>query len=54
MPTDPIVDEVRQIRDAHSAKFNYDVAAIARDARRRQIATKRKVVSLKPRRMQTA
>lgn len=54
MPTDPIVDEVRQIRDSLAAKFNYDVAAIARDARKRQKATKRKVVSLKPRKLQTA
>lgn len=54
MPTDPIIDEVRRIRDTLAAKFNYDVTAIARDARRRQRATKRKVVSLKPRRIQVA
>ena len=28
---DPIVAEVRKIRDAHSKKFNYDVRAIAED-----------------------
>lgn len=54
MPADPIVEEVRQIRDALAAKFNYDVAAIARDAQERQKATGRKVVSLKPRRTQVA
>jgi hypothetical protein len=51
MPTDPIVKEIRQIRDKLAAKFNYDVTAIARA---RQKATKRKVVSLKPRRVQVA
>jgi hypothetical protein len=54
MPTDPIVDEIRQIRDQLAAKFNYDVTAIARDARARQKAAKRKVVSLKPRKMRVA
>ena len=28
---DPIVDEVRAIRDAHAARFNYDLDAIFRD-----------------------
>ena len=28
---DPIVDEVRRIRDAHSARFNYDLDAIFQD-----------------------
>ena len=54
MPTDPIVDEIRQIRDQLAAKFNYDVTAIARDARARQKSAKRKVMSLKPRKMQVA
>ena len=28
---DPIVEEVRKARDAHAAKFNYDLQAIYRD-----------------------
>jgi hypothetical protein len=28
---DPIVDEVRQVRDAHAARFDYDLDAIFRD-----------------------
>jgi hypothetical protein len=28
---DHIVDEVRKIRDAHAARFNYDLDAIFRD-----------------------
>lgn len=49
MNTDPIIAEVRQVRDALAAKFNYDVAAIVRDAQKRQKQSKLKVVSLKPR-----
>jgi hypothetical protein len=33
---DPIVDEVRQIRDAHAARFNYDLDAIFRDLKERE------------------
>ena len=33
---DPIVEQVRRIKEAQAAKFNYDVRAIADDARRRQ------------------
>jgi hypothetical protein len=34
--TDPIVDEVRQVRDAHAARFNYDLEAIFRDIKERE------------------
>lgn len=33
---DPIVDEVRQVRDAHAARFNYDLEAIFQDIKRRE------------------
>ena len=33
---DPIVDEVRRIRDAHAAKFNYDLKAIFRDIKEQE------------------
>jgi hypothetical protein len=33
---DPIVDEVRRIRDAHAAKFNYDLDAIFRDIKEQE------------------
>ena len=49
MTTDPIIAEVRHARDVLAAKFNYDVAAIVRDAQKRQRQSKLKVVSLKPR-----
>ena len=34
--SDPIVDEVRRIRDAHAAKFNYDPEAIFRDIKEQE------------------
>jgi hypothetical protein len=46
---DEIVEEVRRIRDAQAAKFNYDIDAIVADARKRQQASGRKTVSFPPR-----
>ena len=34
MLNDEIVDEVRAIRDAHAAKFNYDLRAIYEDLKK--------------------
>lgn len=33
---DPIVDEVRQIREAHAARFNYDLDAIFQDIKEQE------------------
>lgn len=33
---DPIVDEVRRVRDAHAARFNYDLRAIFLDIKKRE------------------
>jgi hypothetical protein len=33
---DPIVDQVRQVRDAHAARFNYDLHAIFMDIKKRE------------------
>jgi rubrerythrin len=33
---DPIIDEIRQYRDAHAARFNYDLKAIYEDIKRRE------------------
>ena len=33
---DPIVEEVRRIRDAHAARFNYDLDAIFQDIKERE------------------
>jgi hypothetical protein len=46
---DPIVEEVRKVREAHAKKFNYDLHAIAADLKRQQKAGKRKFFKLPPR-----
>lgn len=51
MSRDPIVDEVRAIREKLAAKFNFDVRAIAEDARQRQGKDGRKVISRSPKRL---
>jgi hypothetical protein len=43
--SDPIVEEVRRIRDAHAAKFNYDPDAIFRDIKEKEKRSGRKYVS---------
>ncbi len=42
---DPIVEEIHQVRQAHAAKFNYDLHAILNDFRQRQSQNGRTVVS---------
>lgn len=48
---DPIVAEVRAVRDEHAAKFDYDVKAIFEDLRARQEASGRKYVRYPARRI---
>ena len=43
--TDPIVDEVRRVRDAHAAMFNYDLDAIFQDIKEQEKKSGRKFVS---------
>jgi hypothetical protein len=43
--SDPIVDEVRRIREAHAAKFNYDPKQIFRDIKELEKRSGRKYVS---------
>lgn len=43
--SDPIVDEVRRVRDAYAARFNYDLRAIYRDLKEQEQRSARKVVS---------
>lgn len=49
MTFDTIIAEVRQTRDELAKRFNYDLRAIIQDARDRQAAGGRKVVTLPPR-----
>jgi len=43
----PIIDDVRRVRDEHARKFNYDLAAICNDLRQHQKTCGHPVVSLK-------
>ncbi|MEX0641462.1 MAG: hypothetical protein WD468_02110 [Pirellulales bacterium] len=45
---DPIVDEVRRVRDAYAARFGYDLDAIFRDIKEREKKSGRKFVSFTP------
>ena len=47
--TDPIIAEIRAVREAHAARFNYDVDAIFKDLRARQATSGRTYVRLPPR-----
>ena len=46
MKKDPIIDEVRKAREEHAAKFNYNLADIADDLRKKERQRKYKIVSL--------
>jgi hypothetical protein len=48
---DPVVEEVRAIRDAYARQFDYDIDAICRDLRAQEASCGHEVVSLPPRRV---
>ena len=48
--TDPIIAELRAIREAYAARFDYDVEAMFRDIRARQAASGHEYVRLRERR----
>ena len=50
MRKDPIVEQVRKVRQRHAAKFHYDLDAICRDLKEEERKGGRKVVSLPPKR----
>lgn len=45
---DEIVEEVRRNREAYAAKFNFDLQAMYEDLKKAERKSKRKKVSLKP------
>ncbi|MEW5938431.1 MAG: hypothetical protein AB1750_02110, partial [Chloroflexota bacterium] len=45
---DPIVEEVRKVRNRHAAKFNYNLEAIVADLRKQEKKSRRKFVRLSP------
>jgi hypothetical protein len=48
---DPIVEEVRKLREEHAARFNYDVGAIFEDLKRVEGERGWAIVSLEPKRI---
>lgn len=53
MIDDPIVEEVRQARQQHAAKFNFDLQAIYQDLKQQEASGGRKMVVFAPRKQRT-
>ena len=51
MPQDPILEEVRAIRDAFAKEHDYDVKAIVAALQREEAESGREVISLPPKRL---
>ena len=49
---DPVVEEVRTIRDAYAKQFNYNLEAIYRDLKEQEAKSGWEVVSLPPNRIE--
>lgn len=54
MPKDPIVDEVRRVREDQAAKHGFDVRAILAASKTRQRRSRHKVVSFVPKKTLSA
>jgi hypothetical protein len=54
MPRDPIVDEVRRVREDLAAKYDFNIKAILAATRKRQSRSRHKVVSFVPKKKLTA
>ena len=52
MYRDSIVEEIRKIREAHAAKFNYQLHAICADLKAKEKKCGHPLVSLSPKRRQ--
>ena len=51
MLNDPIVDEIRSIRDAYAKQFNYNIEAIIKDIKDKQKSSNFKCITLPPKRL---
>ena len=51
---DPIVEEIRAIRDSYAKQFNYNLDAIYRDLKEQQEKNDLRCISLPPRRVKYA
>lgn len=49
MARDPLVEEIRGVRDAHAKRFGYDLDAIFADLKAQEQASGRQFVTLHPR-----
>ena len=47
---DPIVEEIRRVRQIHAKQFNYDLAAIVADLKRKENQHPERLVSFPPKR----
>jgi hypothetical protein len=54
MSLDPVVDEVRAIREAYAERFHYDPEAIYRDPKEQERKSGRRLVTLPPKRHRPA
>ena len=54
MARDPIVDEVRRVREHEAAKYGFDVKAILVASKKRQHRSRHKVVSFVPKKKLSA
>jgi hypothetical protein len=54
MPSDPIVAEIRRLRELRAERFGYDIRALVKDAQQRDASDSRRVVRLPPRSARTA
>ena len=48
---DQIVDEIRNTRNTHASRFNYDLKAICADLKRLEEACGHRIVTLPPKRL---
>ena len=48
MKPDPIVEEVREARRSHAAKFNYDLTAICADLKKKEKDSGHPLISRQP------
>ncbi len=53
MWNDPIVEEIRAIRDSYAKQFDYNLDAIFHDLQDQQAKSKLKFISLPPKRIKT-
>ena len=50
MQSDPIVAEIRNLRERRAARFGFDIRSIVKDAQERDSASARKIIRRPPRR----